>query len=197
MSQTKAVVIWTVLAVAIVIPISAAAMSPFLQWRDEIYIAAGFAGIIGLALLLIQPLLIGNHLPGISPRRSRQIHRIIGALLLAAVILHVVGLWITSPPDVIDALLFVSPTPFSVWGVIAMWCVFATALFAAFRKRLRLSPATWRRAHSALAAVIVTGTVVHALLIEGAMETVSKAALCLLVVIATLKLFADLKVWRK
>ena len=44
----------------------------------------------------------------------------------------------------------------------------------------------------ALAAVIVVGTVVHAALIEGTMETVSKAALCLLVLGAATKVMADL-----
>jgi len=44
-----------------------------------------------------------------------------------------------------------------------------------------------------LAVVIVVGTVVHGLLIEGAMETVSKAALCALVLAATIKVMADLR----
>lgn len=51
-------------------------------------------------------------------------------------ILHVVGLWVTSPPDVIDALLFWSPTPFSFCGVVAMWAVFASALMAPSPARL-------------------------------------------------------------
>ena len=38
-----------------------------------------------------------------------------------------------------------------------------------------------------LAVVIVAGSVVHAMLIEGTMETVSKAALCALVLAATIK----------
>ena len=33
--------------------------------------------------------------------------------MAVAVVIHVAGLWITSPPDMIDALLFTSPTPFS------------------------------------------------------------------------------------
>ena len=70
-------------------------------------------------------------------------------------LIHVGGLWITSPPDVIDALLFASPTPFSAWGVIAMWAIFVAALLAAFRRRLRLRPRTWRIAHSSAAAVVV------------------------------------------
>ena len=41
----------------------------------------------------------------------------------------------------------------------------------------------------------VIGSVVHALLIEGTMETISKAALCILVVAATVKLILDLRLW--
>jgi hypothetical protein len=48
-----------------------------------------------------------------------------------------------------------------------------------------------------LAVVIVVGTVVHSILVEGAMETVSKAALCALVLAATIKVMADLRVWRR
>jgi predicted ferric reductase len=114
-----------------------------------------------------------------------------------AVVIHVGGLWITSPPDMIDALLFASPTPFSPFGVIAMWAIFAVALLAALRRRLGLRPRTWRIAHMLLAIVIVAGSVVHGMLIEGAMETVSKAALCALVVAAAIKVMVDLQVWRK
>jgi predicted ferric reductase len=177
------------------VPIALAAASPLLAWRDAIYIAAGFAGIVALAFMLVQPLLIGGYLPGLPALRGRRAHRWIGGALVVAVAIHVGGLWITSPPDVIDALLFTSPTPFSAWGVIAMWAIFATALLAALRRRLR--PRTWRIAHTFLAVVIVVGTVVHGMLIEGAMETVSKAALCALVLAATIKVMVDLRVWRK
>ena len=114
-----------------------------------------------------------------------------------AVVVHVAGLWITSPPDMIDALLFSSPTPFSPFGVIAMWAIFAVAIIAALRRRLGLRARTWRIVHVPLAIVIVVGGVVHAMLIEGTMETVSKAALCALVLGATIKVMAELRVWRK
>lgn len=174
------------------VPIAAAAMSELLAWRDPIYIGAGFSGILGLGILLVQPLLIGGYLPELSPRRARLVHRWTGGVLVVAVIVHVVGLWLTSPPDVLDALLFRSPTPFSAWGVVAMWTIFAVAILAALRRRLGIRPTTWRITHSISAAVIVVGTIVHALLIEGAMETVSKGALCALVGVATLKVMADL-----
>jgi predicted ferric reductase len=185
--------IWAAVALATVVPMAAAAWSPLLQWRAPIYIAAAFAGVIALCLMLLQPLLIGGLLPGLSPYQSRRLHRWIGGSLVAAVVVHVGGLWMTSPPDVIDALLFSSPTPFSAWGVIAMWAIFAVALLAALRRRLRLSPRAWRIGHLILAAIIVAGTVVHALLIEGTMETMSKAALCTLVVAATLRIIVDFR----
>jgi hypothetical protein len=48
-----------------------------------------------------------------------------------------------------------------------------------------------------LAVVIVVGSATHAILVEGTMETMSKAALCALVLAATIKVMADLRVWRK
>jgi predicted ferric reductase len=190
MRLARVALIWAALAAAICVPIAAAATSPLLEWRGPVYILAGFAGIVGLGFLLVQPLLAGGYLPGLSAYRGRRVHHWIGGALVVAVVVHVGGLWITSPPDMIDALLFESPTPFSPFGVIAMWAIFAVALLAAFRRRLGLR--TWRIAHMVLAAVIVVGTVLHGMLIEGAMETVSKAVLCVLVLGAVIKVMVDL-----
>jgi hypothetical protein len=186
MKWVRPTLTWVALAAAVCIPIAAAAVSPLHEWRDPIYILAGFAGVLGLGLMLVQPLLIGGYLPGLSGYRGRRVHHWIGGALVAAVVIHVGGLWISSPPDMIDALLFRSPTPFSPWGVIAMWAIFAIALLAAFRRRSGLRPRTWGLAHMVLVAVVVVGTVVHGLLIEGTMEIVSKAALCALVLAATI-----------
>lgn len=193
--MVRAVLIWAALAAAIGVPVAAAAFSPYLEWRGPIYILAGFAGVIALGLVLVQPLLIGGYLPGLTALRGRHAHHWIGGALVVMVVIHVVGLWITSPPDMIDALLFVSPTPFSPFGVLAMWAIFTVALLAVLRRRLR--PRTWRIAHMSLAVVIVVGGAVHAMLVEGTMETMSKAALCALVLAAAIKVMADLGVWRK
>lgn len=191
----RTALVWAAIAIAVAGPIAAAATSPLLEWRRPVYITAGFAGVVAFALMLAQPLLIGGYLPGLSAYRSRRAHRWVGGLIVASVVLHVGGLWITSPPDVIDALVFNSPTPFSPWGVVAMWAIFAVALLAALRRPLRLRLSTWRITHAALAVVIVAGTVVHALLVEGTMETFTKAALCVLVVVATVRIVTNLKVW--
>jgi len=189
----RSVLIWAALAAALAVPVVVAAASPLLAWRDPIYIAAGFAGVVALALLLLQPLLAGGYLPGVRVRLGRRLHAWVGAGLAVAVAVHVAALWLTSPPDVVDALLFRSPTAFSAWGVVAMWAVFAAALLAALRGRLRLRPMVWRLCHITLAMVIVVGSVVHALLIDGTMGIVSKAALCALVLAAAAKVIVDVR----
>lgn len=194
-SYARSTFVWAVVIATIALAIAAAAMSPLLQWREPIYITAGFAGVIAMALLLVQPLLAAGLLPGVPVRRARRAHRWVGGGLVVAVVVHVAALWITSPPDVVDALLFVSPTPFSIWGVVAMWAIFASGLIAIYRHRFRLR--VWRLTHTALVVVIVTGSIVHAILIDGTMETRSKIALSALVAAATLKAISDLKCWVK
>jgi hypothetical protein len=196
MRLVQATLIWAALAAAICVPIAVAVASPLHEYRGPVYILACFAGIIALGLLLLQPLLIGGYLPGLAGYLGRRAHYWIGGALVVSVVVHVGGLWFTSPPDMIDALLFVSPTWFSPFGVIAMWAIFATALMAAFRRRLGLTPRMWRIAHLSLAAVIVVGSVIHSLLIEGTMGTITKAALCALVLAAAIKVIAD-RVWKK
>ncbi|MEM1237817.1 MAG: ferric reductase-like transmembrane domain-containing protein [Pseudomonadota bacterium] len=189
----RAVVIWGALGVALVAPLVAAAFSPLLAWRQPIYIAAGFAGILGLGLMVLQPLLVGGYLPGIGRMEARRLHRVVGVALVVCVLGHVAGLWITSPPDVIDALLFRSPAVFSYLGVIAMIAVLLAAGFAVLRRRLGIR--LWRLGHTALVLVAVGGTVVHAVLIEGTMEAVTKYLLCALALGAAAKAVLDLRVW--
>ena len=195
MALARAVLIWAGLVTVVAVPMIIAAMSPLLAWRDAVYIGAGFAGIVALALVLMQPLLAGGSLPALPAPRGRRVHRWVGFALVVMVVAHVAGLWLTSAPDVIDALLFDSPTPFSIWGVVAMWATFAAALLAVLRGRRRIGLKTWRIGHTALAGVIVIGSVVHALLIEGTMGSVSKAAFCALVLVATAKVMLDLRAW--
>jgi predicted ferric reductase len=187
----RSVLIWAALAAALAVPFAAAAASPLLAWRDPVYIAAGLAGVAAFGLLLLQPLLAGGYLPGLRLRLGRRVHAWVGAGIVLAVVVHVGALWLTSPPDVVDALLFTSATPFAAWGVVAMWAVFATALLAALRGRLRLRLMVWRLCHIALGVVIVVGSVAHALLIDGTMEIASKVVLSALVVAAAAKLVVD------
>ena len=183
-------------AVIMIVPVSIAAFSPYLASRDMPYIVGGFAGIIALSLLFLQPLLPAGYFAGSEGLAGRRWHRWLGVAIVGAVVLHVGGLYLASPEDTTDALLLVSPTPFSVYGVTAMWGVVATAILVLFRRRLRLRHSVWRLVHNGLAAIVVVATVIHALQIEGAMEPVSKWMLCLAVVGATGVALLDLRVVR-
>ena len=193
MRLAKATLIWAALVGVVCVPIALASKSPLLEWRGPIYILAGFAGIAGLGLVLFQPLLIAGYLPGISAYRSRRAHYWVGGALVVTVVVHVAGLWITSPPDMVDALLFASPTPFSPWGVTAMWAIFTVALLAALRRKLGIGSRAWRAIHMALAIVIVAGAGVHAMLIEGPMEMISKSVLCGFVLMSTILVIVGLQ----
>lgn len=140
---------------------------------------------MALGLLLVQPLLAAGALPGLRPPERRLWHRRIGWGLIAAVLLHIGGLYLTSPEDMVDALLLVAPTAFSVYGVVALLGLGLTAALVALRRRLGWRPLAWRLGHNAVAAVVVVASIVHALQIEGAMEPGSKLALCVLVLAAT------------
>lgn len=193
MSPMRSALAWAALSIIVIVPLALAAASPLLAWREPIYIIAGFAGVLCMGLLLLQPLLAGGYMPWLKVSKSRRLHSYCGGVLLFLVTIHVAGLWITSPPDVIDALTLTSPTWFSVWGVIAMWAVFATAFLFTQRPKLRLR--VWRMAHTLLALTIVIAGVAHAMLIDGTMEFYSKALLCAAVLLATLKLVAERRAW--
>lgn len=177
-------IVWPASAVAILAAFVLAAQSPQLAFRQPVYVVAGLSGIAGLALLLVQPLLAGGLIPRLNPVATRRAHKWAGLVFVAMVLIHVITLWVTSPPDVIDALLLRSPTQFSLWGVIAMWAVFVAAAVALLRRKLPRK--LWRIAHRALAPITVAGTIAHALLIDGTMEPVSKLILCIFAALATL-----------
>jgi hypothetical protein len=119
--RVLAVIAWGIVALVMIGPVVLAAFSPYLTSRNLAYIVGGFAGIFGLSLLLLQPLLPAGYLAGSEGPAGRRWHRRLGVAIVVAVALHVAGLYLASPPDTIDALLLVSPTPFSVYGVTAMW----------------------------------------------------------------------------
>ncbi len=196
MRRSAVLLIRAGLLVVMAAPVLIAATSPWLAYRNLPYIVGGFAGIVCLSLFVIQPLLAAGYLPGASLAGERRWHRRIGAAIVLCVLLHVGGLYVTSPPDTLDALLLVSPTPFSVYGVLAMWGVVATAVLVALRRPLGLRYATWYLVHNALALVVVVATVIHAVQIEGAMEVVSKWALCLAALAATGAALLDLRIIR-
>ncbi len=72
---------------------------------------------------------------------------------------------------------------FSVFGVIALVGVIATAAIAKLRKSI--APRLWLGLHQALSALAVGATLIHALQIQGAMEPTSKWAIAVAALAAT------------
>lgn len=60
MRSFRAISLWGALLLATGGPAALALGSPLIAWRDPVYILAGFAGVVGMALLLVQPLLVGG-----------------------------------------------------------------------------------------------------------------------------------------
>ncbi|MBW9080720.1 ferric reductase-like transmembrane domain-containing protein [Rhizobium pusense] len=178
-----ALLIWIGLALVMIGPIVIAATSPYLAYRTAVHIAGGLAGIIGMALLLVQPLLAAGWLPGVGLPRLRTLHRWVGIAIVVAVLLHVGFLYLTSPLDTMDALLFVAPAPFSVFGVTSMWVIVLTVLLSITRRILKLPYGTWRLIHSVLAAIVAATTAMHAFLIQGTMGPNSKLIVILVMLI--------------
>lgn len=192
-SRLVAATIWVVLIALVIVPLLIASTSPYLASRDTAYIVAGFAGIVALGLFLLQPLFAAGYLRGVSPAQARKWHRRIGAAISICVVLHIAGLYLTSPPDTIDALLLASPTPFSIFGVVAMWGIIITVFLVVARKRLRLRYPAWQVTHKALAFIMVLSTVIHALQIDGTMGLVSKWVLCVAVLMAAVIAIVDVR----
>ncbi|MBN9670852.1 ferric reductase-like transmembrane domain-containing protein [Roseibium aggregatum] len=183
--MTHLIIVWAGVAAMMTVPVIMATASPYLAYRNTAYIFGGFAGIFGLAFFFIQPLLAAGFLPGPGVLKQRRWHRFVGTAIVACVLLHLAGLYLTSAADTLDALLLVAPTPFSVYGVIALWGILLTTLLVMFRRRWGLRYSAWRLVHNGLALVVVVATVIHALLIQGAMEGFTKWILCLAALAST------------
>src|SRR5258707_5850792 len=111
MRLARVTLIWALLAAAVFVPIAAAAASPLLEWRGPVYILAGFAGMVALGLMLVQPLLIGGYLPGLPAYRGPRAHHLIGGALVVAARVFARGPWRPQAPATNDRPRVCSPTP--------------------------------------------------------------------------------------
>lgn len=177
----------------ILVPFTLAALSPLQSGREIEYVAGALAGVLALSLLFIQPLLAAGLLSDISLARARWWHRRVGVALVVAVAVHIAGLFLASPADMSDALLLVAPTPFSLYGVVALWALVLTVLSALVRYRRGTRVSLWNALHTTLTLVVVGASIVHAWMIEGTMNGLSKTVLCILVVLASLGTLVYLK----
>lgn len=183
--ERRRITAWIIVAIVAAVPVIAAAASPLQGGRELLWVTGGMAGVVALSLLFVQPLLMAATPLLIAARDRVRWHRLGGTAIVAMVALHVGALYAYSPDDITDALLLVAPTPFSLYGVISLWCLVLTAVLAATRRTFKLGYRLWRILHSVLAVAVVGAGAVHAIQIEGAMEEYSKFAICIAAMAAT------------
>ena len=201
--RIAALVLWAGLVVAMVAPVLIAAGSPYLAYRNLPYIVGGFAGIVCLSLFVIQPLLAAGYLPGVPSPGSADGTAGSARRSSLCVLLHVGGLYLTSPRTRSMRCCWSRRRRSRSTACWRCGASSATAVLVALRRRSGLRYATWFFIHNALALVVVVATVIHALQIEGAMETLSKWLVCLAALATTLVVLLDLRVvkplarWRR
>ncbi len=176
---------WFLAGCLIVVPVVIAALNPLQMSRGTSYVVGGLAGVVALSLFLVQPLLAAGFLPGMTLSRQRQWHRWVGASIITLIAMHVVGLYVTSPADIRDALLLQAPTSFSVYGVIALWASALTVLLVVLRGRMIRRGQVWKLSHQIVAAITIAASVIHALQIQGAMGNSSKWVISVAVLCVT------------
>jgi len=188
--------VWLLVLGVVFTPLVLAALSPLQASRNVAYVVGGLAGIAALGFLLLQPLLAAGYLPGFKVAQAKRWHRWLGFAVSVLVAVHIIGLFITSPDDMSDALLLVAPTPFSLYGVIGLWSLGITVLLVLARSRVGIRYGLWKIIHNLLAAVVVGASVIHTLMIDGAMNSLSKYVLCACIVVVTGAAMVHLRVLR-
>jgi predicted ferric reductase len=165
-------------AVAVVaVPLAVALTDPHLSGASTALVVSTATGAVAAAALGLQPLLAAG-------RRIAR-HQLLGATVLALVLVHVGALVIESPGDAWFAMSPDGPTRARMALIATIALVLAVAL-GALRGRLRWHPTTWRALHAYLAVVVITLGLGHALLTDGALDGAGTAILLALMAVGLL-----------
>lgn len=167
----------------VILPLVVALVSPLQTGREAIWVIGALAGVLALSLLVIQVLLPTPWLRGIIIGDDSRVHRLLGIAIAVIVIVHVGGLYVTSPDDIADALVLQAPT-YSRLGVLSAWCLALSLGLALARRKLALTYSDWQIVHAFLAVVVVTTAVAHTVMIRGTLDGPVEVLLCGAAVIA-------------
>jgi len=148
-------------AVAVAVPLTLALTDRHLAGASAALTLSTAAGALAVSALAIQPLLA---------RRARIArHQLLGAVVLALVLVHVAALFVESPGDARFALSPDGPTRARM-ALIATIALFGVVALGALRTRLPIGAPTWRVAHAYLAVVAIALGIGHAVLTDGALD---------------------------
>ncbi len=119
------------------------------------------AAALAVSALVLQPLLAGAG-------RLRW-HRVLGAVALGLVLVHLGGLFVVGAEDTLFALSLDGPTRGRM-ATLATAALIAVVALGVLRARLPMAGATWRILHGFLAALVILLGFGHAVLTDGALD---------------------------
>jgi predicted ferric reductase len=126
------------------------------------------AAAIAIPVIAVQPLLAG--------RGRISTHRLIGALALALVLVHIGALFVESADDTLFAMSPDGPTRARM-ALMATVALLVVVALGAGRRRLPLSGTAWRILHAYFALLVIVLGFGHALLTDGALDGAGTVAL--------------------
>jgi predicted ferric reductase len=150
-----------VAAVLLALPLAVALTDGHLAGQSAALVISTAAAALAVSALALQPLLAGTG-------RLRW-HRMLGAVALGLVLLHLGGLYIESPEDTLFALSLDGPTRGRM-AALATAALIAVVALGVLRARLPMAGATWRVLHGFLAALVIFLGFGHAVLTDGALD---------------------------
>lgn len=158
-------------AILIAVPLALALTDAHLAAGPPALVVSTAAGALAVSALALQPLLAARaRTPDLATaRRTLGWHRALGAVVLALVLAHVGALMLVSVEDTLFAMSPDGPTRARM-ALIALIALVAVVVLGAARRRLPLSPSTWRVLHAYLATMVIVLGLGHALLTSGALE---------------------------
>ena len=166
-----------VAAAVVAVPVVLALTDRHLADASTALVLATTTGAVAAGTLTLQPLLAA------SGRIAR--HRLLGAVTLTLVLVHVGALVAESPQDAWFAMSPDGPTRARM-ALIATVALVLTVALGLLRDRLRWHPTTWRVLHAYLAVVVIALGLGHALLTDGALDGAGTVVLACLTAIGLL-----------
>ena len=159
------------LAAVGVLPLALALTDAHLAPGPPALVISTAAGALAVSALVLQPLLVARMRPSAGVLAGRQVrwHRLLGALVLALVLLHVGALFVLEVDDTLFAMSPDGPTRARM-ALIATIALFGVVALGVMRGRLPLADSSWRILHAYLAVLVIVLGVGHAVLTDGALD---------------------------
>ena len=163
--------------VLVPLPVVLALTDAHLAAAPAALVVSTAAAALAVSALAVQPLLAGSG-------RLRW-HRVLGAVALALVLIHLGGLFVVGAEDTLFALSLDGPTRGRM-ATLATIALIAVVALGVARARLPMSGPTWRILHGFLAALVVGLGFGHAVLTDGALDGFGTSVLLAFATVALL-----------